>query len=178
MLRRKVLLQLLARKDISLLNFCIFFGVWLNKKIERRITYYLIINMHVLWFFVDGAVAGAAAGVIVESALYPIDTIKTRLQAGWFYTNVIFLLISHWNAFRSSLMTLFNSIVPFLHAPFIFVSNIHLILKCGKLRLISSVYIHHLLVLMVFFVAVSDGGKIVWRGLYSGLAGNLAGVFP
>lgn len=59
--------------------------------------------LHLLW---DGAVAGAAAGVVVESALYPIDTIKTRLQA------------------------------------------------------------------------VRDGGKIVWRGLYSGLAGNLAGVFP
>nr|XP_017231194.1 PREDICTED: probable S-adenosylmethionine carrier 2, chloroplastic isoform X2 [Daucus carota subsp. sativus] len=30
----------------------------------------------------EGAVAGAAAGVVVETALYPIDTIKTRLQAG------------------------------------------------------------------------------------------------
>ncbi|XP_022851295.1 S-adenosylmethionine carrier 1, chloroplastic/mitochondrial-like isoform X1 [Olea europaea var. sylvestris] len=29
----------------------------------------------------DGAVAGAAAGVVVETVLYPIDTIKTRLQA-------------------------------------------------------------------------------------------------
>ncbi|CAN4095138.1 unnamed protein product [Withania somnifera] len=29
----------------------------------------------------EGAVAGAAAGVVVEAALYPIDTIKTRLQA-------------------------------------------------------------------------------------------------
>jgi hypothetical protein len=28
----------------------------------------------------DGAVAGAAAGVVVETALYPIDTVKTRLQ--------------------------------------------------------------------------------------------------
>lgn len=27
-----------------------------------------------------GAVAGATAGVVVEAALYPIDTIKTRLQ--------------------------------------------------------------------------------------------------
>lgn len=32
--------------------------------------------------FAEGAVAGAAAGVVVETALYPIDTIKTRLQAG------------------------------------------------------------------------------------------------
>ncbi|MFS7975010.1 putative selenocysteine Se-methyltransferase [Helianthus anomalus] len=29
----------------------------------------------------NGAIAGAAAGVVVESALYPLDTIKTRLQA-------------------------------------------------------------------------------------------------
>ncbi|KAL2609044.1 hypothetical protein R1flu_027617 [Riccia fluitans] len=31
--------------------------------------------------FIDGAIAGATAGVVVETALYPIDTIKTRLQA-------------------------------------------------------------------------------------------------
>ncbi|KAL8142916.1 LOW QUALITY PROTEIN: hypothetical protein V2J09_015948 [Rumex salicifolius] len=29
----------------------------------------------------DGIIAGGTAGVIVETALYPIDTIKTRLQA-------------------------------------------------------------------------------------------------
>ncbi|PON52682.1 Mitochondrial substrate/solute carrier [Parasponia andersonii] len=29
----------------------------------------------------EGSIAGAAAGVIVEAVLYPIDTIKTRLQA-------------------------------------------------------------------------------------------------
>ncbi|TVT97624.1 hypothetical protein EJB05_57115 [Eragrostis curvula] len=29
----------------------------------------------------EGAIAGGAAGVVVETALYPIDTIKTRLQA-------------------------------------------------------------------------------------------------
>ncbi|XAR48638.1 hypothetical protein NMG60_11031520 [Bertholletia excelsa] len=55
----------------------------------------------------DGAIAGGAAGVVVETALYPIDTIKTRLQAG-----------SLWQ------------------------------------------------------------GKIVLKGLYSGLTGNLAGVLP
>ncbi|MCD9643083.1 S-adenosylmethionine carrier 1, chloroplastic/mitochondrial [Datura stramonium] len=54
----------------------------------------------------EGAVAGAAAGVVVEAALYPIDTIKTRLQA------------------------------------------------------------------------VRGGGQIILKGLYSGLAGNLAGVLP
>jgi len=54
----------------------------------------------------EGAVAGATAGVVVETALYPIDTIKTRLQAA------------------------------------------------------------------------RSGGGIVFKGLYSGLAGNLAGVLP
>ncbi|XP_042396699.1 S-adenosylmethionine carrier 1, chloroplastic/mitochondrial-like isoform X1 [Zingiber officinale] len=34
--------------------------------------------LHVL---LDGAIAGAAAGGVVEAVLYPIDTIKTRLQA-------------------------------------------------------------------------------------------------
>lgn len=28
----------------------------------------------------DGCIAGGIAGVAVEAALYPIDTIKTRLQ--------------------------------------------------------------------------------------------------
>ncbi|XP_052190311.1 S-adenosylmethionine carrier 1, chloroplastic/mitochondrial-like [Diospyros lotus] len=54
----------------------------------------------------EGAVAGGVAGVVVEAALYPIDTIKTRLQA------------------------------------------------------------------------VRGGGRIVLKGLYSGLIGNLAGVLP
>lgn len=54
----------------------------------------------------DGIIAGGTAGVVVETALYPIDTIKTRLQA------------------------------------------------------------------------VRGGAKINLKGLYSGLAGNLAGVLP
>ncbi|XP_042019015.1 S-adenosylmethionine carrier 1, chloroplastic/mitochondrial-like isoform X1 [Salvia splendens] len=54
----------------------------------------------------ESAVAGAAAGTVVEAVLYPVDTIKTRLQA------------------------------------------------------------------------VRGGGEIVLKGLYSGLAGNLAGVIP
>ncbi|RZB88529.1 S-adenosylmethionine carrier 1, chloroplastic/mitochondrial-like isoform X2 [Glycine soja] len=54
----------------------------------------------------DGCIAGGAAGVVVETALYPIDTIKTRLQVA------------------------------------------------------------------------RDGGKIVLKGLYSGLAGNIVGVLP
>ncbi|XP_016551120.1 S-adenosylmethionine carrier 1, chloroplastic/mitochondrial [Capsicum annuum] len=54
----------------------------------------------------EGVIAGGTAGVVVETALYPIDTIKTRLQAA------------------------------------------------------------------------RGGGQIVLKGLYSGLAGNLAGVLP
>uniref|UniRef100_A0A6M2F9V7 S-adenosylmethionine transporter n=1 Tax=Populus davidiana TaxID=266767 RepID=A0A6M2F9V7_9ROSI len=54
----------------------------------------------------EGIIAGGAAGVIAEAVLYPIDTIKTRLQA------------------------------------------------------------------------IHGGGKINLKGLYSGLAGNLAGVLP
>ncbi|KNA20406.1 hypothetical protein SOVF_052500 [Spinacia oleracea] len=55
---------------------------------------------------IDGVIAGGTAGFVVETVLYPIDTIKTRLQAA------------------------------------------------------------------------RGGGQIVWKGLYSGLAGNLAGVLP
>lgn len=33
----------------------------------------------------EGFIAGGTAGVFVETALYPIDTIKTRLQAGQLY---------------------------------------------------------------------------------------------
>jgi solute carrier family 25 S-adenosylmethionine transporter 26 len=33
-------------------------------------------------FLAEGVIAGGTAGVVVETALYPIDTIKTRLQAG------------------------------------------------------------------------------------------------
>lgn len=62
--------------------------------------------LHFLQSLYDGAIAGAVAGVVVETALYPIDTIKTRLQAA------------------------------------------------------------------------HGGGKIILKGLYSGLSGNLAGVLP
>ncbi|XP_020088471.1 S-adenosylmethionine carrier 1, chloroplastic/mitochondrial-like isoform X2 [Ananas comosus] len=54
----------------------------------------------------EGVIAGGTAGVVVETVLYPIDTIKTRLQAA------------------------------------------------------------------------RGGSKIEWKGLYSGLAGNIAGVLP
>ncbi|TYJ35806.1 hypothetical protein E1A91_A05G262200v1 [Gossypium mustelinum] len=56
--------------------------------------------------FFESIIAGAMAGVVVEAALYPIDTVKTRLQAA------------------------------------------------------------------------RGGGKVVLKGLYSGLGGNLAGVLP
>ncbi|XP_021284626.1 S-adenosylmethionine carrier 1, chloroplastic/mitochondrial-like [Herrania umbratica] len=56
--------------------------------------------------FYESVIAGATAGVVVEAALYPIDTIKTRLQAA------------------------------------------------------------------------HGGGKVILKGLYSGLGGNLAGVLP
>ncbi|KAJ6930962.1 S-adenosylmethionine carrier 1 [Populus alba x Populus x berolinensis] len=65
----------------------------------------------------EGIIAGGAAGVIAEAVLYPIDTIKTRLQASG-------------------------------------------------------------LILSQFALAVHGGGKINFKGLYSGLAGNLAGVLP
>lgn len=39
-------------------------------------------NFYYFWECAESAVAGAAAGAVVEAVLYPIDTIKTRLQAG------------------------------------------------------------------------------------------------
>lgn len=38
-----------------------------------------------LVFYAEGVIAGGTAGVVVETALYPIDTIKTRLQASQVY---------------------------------------------------------------------------------------------
>ncbi|KAF9681976.1 hypothetical protein SADUNF_Sadunf05G0059300 [Salix dunnii] len=64
----------------------------------------------------EGVIAGGTSGVVVETALYPIDTIKTRLQAECFG--------------------------------------------------------------ICFLQAARGGGKIMLKGLYSGLAGNLAGVLP
>ncbi|KAF8105339.1 hypothetical protein N665_0158s0023 [Sinapis alba] len=61
---------------------------------------------HFLRVLYESLIAGGLAGLVVEAALYPIDTIKTRVQVA------------------------------------------------------------------------RDGGKIIWKGLYSGLGGNLAGVLP
>jgi len=63
-------------------------------------------SFNFLQVLLEGSIAGGTAGVVVETALYPIDTIKTRLQAA------------------------------------------------------------------------RGGSRIEWKGLYSGLAGNLAGVLP
>lgn len=54
---------------------------------------------------VDGAVAGAAAGVVVETVLYPIDTIKTRLQAGSFLWMIFFF------CFFSSMVFCFHLVI-------------------------------------------------------------------
>lgn len=45
-----------------------------------------------LWAFAEGAIAGGAAGLVVEAALYPIDTIKTRLQVALYVER----LLPHW----------------------------------------------------------------------------------
>ncbi|GJN25072.1 hypothetical protein PR202_gb12856 [Eleusine coracana subsp. coracana] len=37
--------------------------------------------VNLLQVLFEGAIAGGTSGVAVETALYPIDTIKTRLQA-------------------------------------------------------------------------------------------------
>lgn len=41
--------------------------------------------------FAEGFIAGGFAGVVVEAALYPIDTIKTRLQARQVYWIFLFI---------------------------------------------------------------------------------------
>lgn len=53
----------------------------------RNITLWLYIIIlefpELMYYYVimsDGVIAGGMAGVVVETALYPIDTIKTRLQ--------------------------------------------------------------------------------------------------
>jgi hypothetical protein len=35
-------------------------------------------------FISEGSIAGGTAGIVVETSLYPIDTIKTRLQKNMF----------------------------------------------------------------------------------------------
>ncbi|OIW00450.1 hypothetical protein TanjilG_05800 [Lupinus angustifolius] len=77
----------------------------------------------------EGVIAGGTAGVVVETALYPIDTIKTRLQAGLYDKRQTTINIEGYSFLCSVL-------------------------------------------------AARGGEKLVFKGLYSGLAGNLAGVLP
>lgn len=51
------------------------------------ITFLLIVCT--LIRFAEGFIAGGTAGVVVETALYPIDTIKTRLQACELYLRMM-----------------------------------------------------------------------------------------
>ncbi|XP_040371588.1 probable S-adenosylmethionine carrier 2, chloroplastic isoform X2 [Rosa chinensis] len=55
----------------------------------------------------EGVIAGGTAGVVVETALYPIDTIKTRLQAGAL-TGVI---TTPLDVFKTRLMVQYKGIV-------------------------------------------------------------------
>lgn len=45
------------------------------------VSHFLVVTF--LLLVTEGAIAGATAGVVVETALYPIDTIKTRLQVDY-----------------------------------------------------------------------------------------------
>lgn len=60
----------------------------------------------------DGVVAGGTAGVVVETALYPIDTIKTRLQAARVGSKI------HWKGLYAGLA---GNLVGVLPASAIFV---------------------------------------------------------
>ena len=57
----------------------------------------------------EGAIAGATAGVVVETVLYPIDTIKTRLQVNgspcccYLHCSVSGLLVDRWDCYRGYL---------------------------------------------------------------------------
>ncbi|KAK9105512.1 hypothetical protein Scep_022356 [Stephania cephalantha] len=44
--------------------------------------------------FFEGLIAGGTAGVVVETALYPIDTIKTRLQASYLHRILLNIAVS------------------------------------------------------------------------------------
>lgn len=55
---------------------------------------------------------------------------------------------------------------------------LHQIHKVYEERLVSCSERVHEFLFMVLCYAVRGGGKILLKGLYSGLAGNLAGVLP
>uniref|UniRef100_A0A6N2LYH4 Uncharacterized protein n=1 Tax=Salix viminalis TaxID=40686 RepID=A0A6N2LYH4_SALVM len=70
----------------------------------------------------EGVIAGGTSGVVVETALYPIDTIKTRLQAGgswWWENNVEGSLF--WIGWKSSwCLTLVGNVSLYLLFSFLF----------------------------------------------------------
>ncbi|AQK74563.1 S-adenosylmethionine carrier 1 chloroplastic/mitochondrial [Zea mays] len=89
-----------AKPDLLIPLFCLL-------RVTRLLSENLVTVVMAAGLFIsEGSIAGGTAGVVVETALYPIDTIKTRLQAA------------------------------------------------------------------------RGGSRIEWKGLYSGLAGNLTGVLP
>ncbi|KAJ6920308.1 S-adenosylmethionine carrier 1 [Populus alba x Populus x berolinensis] len=96
----------------------------------------------------EGIIAGGAAGVIAEAVLYPIDTIKTRLQASG-------LILSQF--------------------ALVFVPHCIPIPECYRL---ASSLKRNSMYCAILSLAIHGGGKINLKGLYSGLAGNLAGVLP
>lgn len=49
-----------------------------------------IIKVIYYFLLIEGVIAGGVAGVVVETALYPIDTIKTRLQAMFYLLYIFF----------------------------------------------------------------------------------------
>ena len=59
-----------------------------NKQKSRKLV--LMYNL----FISEGSIAGGTAGVVVETALYPIDTIKTRLQVNLISHCTIAVLIT------------------------------------------------------------------------------------
>lgn len=65
-----------------------------------------------LMFFDDaeGFIAGGTAGVVVETALYPIDTIKTRLQAS--QKKVHFFVLIEFNCLNKNKKKMLNYFLP------------------------------------------------------------------
>lgn len=74
-------------KKIAHLISCVFYSVcFFNCALSYLLFFPFFFHIkYVCVFFkflAEGVIAGGTAGVVVETALYPIDTIKTRLQAG------------------------------------------------------------------------------------------------
>lgn len=96
----------------------------------------------------EGAVAGATAGVVVEAALYPIDTIKTRLQ-----------VTSFWHQFQ------YNVMIKFLS------KELESSCREGYVELfwVHCCWIHHLwgFVLVYWLAGITIRREgVVWRTLF------------